>query len=238
MSLTSPMCPAGQQLVAQSRQVAGGASKALGTVEIKITHTRPGRPIAWTEEARTNLGISEHWAVRQGRSNCAQVDPRVDFASKKMLGSPEHPAVTIHFLNSILKPKDPVVDVIHFESFDRQGSVRTQDNSFGHPGQGLKWADYSISKCRHAFLYVSPTAFSTTTVANYWQQLHEGDGYIQLRPAISISLVDRRMFTEPAQQNRWQHSFRLRCDQDLSLVMTDDFEFHIIELPKFQPESD
>ncbi len=40
-----------------------------------------------------------------------RIDPRVDYASKRMLGSPEHPAVTIHFLNSILKPQDPVVGV-------------------------------------------------------------------------------------------------------------------------------
>ncbi len=39
------------------------------------------------------------------------IDPRVDYASKKMLGSPEHPDVTIHFLNSMLKPLQPVVAV-------------------------------------------------------------------------------------------------------------------------------
>lgn len=39
------------------------------------------------------------------------IDPRVDFACKLMLGSPEHPAVTIHFLNSMLGLQVPVVEV-------------------------------------------------------------------------------------------------------------------------------
>ncbi|MCC6510106.1 MAG: PD-(D/E)XK nuclease family transposase, partial [Pirellulaceae bacterium] len=68
--------------------------------------------------------------------------------------------------------------------------------------------------------------------------MHQGDGYTKLRPAISISLIDRQMFFEPGTADRWQHSFRVRCDQDPKLVLTDDFEFHIIELPKFRPESD
>lgn len=30
------------------------------------------------------------------------IDPTVDFAFKKLLGSPEFPQVTVHFLNSVL----------------------------------------------------------------------------------------------------------------------------------------
>lgn len=37
------------------------------------------------------------------------IDPKVDFAFKLMLGSPEHPAVTIHFLNAILEWEAQVV---------------------------------------------------------------------------------------------------------------------------------
>jgi hypothetical protein len=40
-----------------------------------------------------------------------RIDPKVDFAFKLMLGSPEHPAVTIHFLNAILQPESLVTEV-------------------------------------------------------------------------------------------------------------------------------
>ncbi len=60
----------------------------------------------------------------------------------------------------------------------------------------------------------------------------------ELRPAISIGLLDRRMFQQKSESARWHHSFRLRCDQNASLILTSDLEFHIFELPKFPPSSD
>ena len=45
------------------------------------------------------------------------------------------------------------------------------------------------------------------------------------------------MFEQPSEAQRWQHSFRLRCDQNSDLVLTNDFEFHIFELSKFVPSS-
>ena len=40
-----------------------------------------------------------------------KIDPRVDFACKLMLGSPEHSDVTIHFLNAMLRLAVPIVSV-------------------------------------------------------------------------------------------------------------------------------
>ena len=40
-----------------------------------------------------------------------RIDPRVDFACKRMLGSPDHPDVTSHFLNSLLTLEAPIVGI-------------------------------------------------------------------------------------------------------------------------------
>ncbi|HUG69260.1 MAG TPA: PD-(D/E)XK nuclease family transposase [Pirellulaceae bacterium] len=40
-----------------------------------------------------------------------RIDPRVDFAFKLMLGSRDHPRITIHFLNSVLQPPQPITAV-------------------------------------------------------------------------------------------------------------------------------
>lgn len=39
------------------------------------------------------------------------IDPTVDFAFKKLLGSPEHATVTIHFLNTVLQTAPPICQV-------------------------------------------------------------------------------------------------------------------------------
>jgi len=56
MTLTSPMCPAGPQLIAQSKQVVA-AIEDVGQVEVKIVLDPPWSPDRMTDEARDQLGI-------------------------------------------------------------------------------------------------------------------------------------------------------------------------------------
>jgi metal-sulfur cluster biosynthetic enzyme len=56
MTMTSPMCPAGPQLVANSKQVVG-AIEGVGNVEVKIVLDPPWTPDRMTEDARDQLGI-------------------------------------------------------------------------------------------------------------------------------------------------------------------------------------
>jgi len=56
MTLTSPMCPAGPQLIAQSKAVVG-AMEEVADVEVKIVLDPPWTPDRMTDEARDQLGI-------------------------------------------------------------------------------------------------------------------------------------------------------------------------------------
>jgi len=56
MTMTSPMCPAGPQLIAQSKQVVG-ALQEVGHVEVRIVLDPPWTPDRMTEDARDQLGI-------------------------------------------------------------------------------------------------------------------------------------------------------------------------------------
>jgi metal-sulfur cluster biosynthetic enzyme len=56
MTMTSPACPAGPQLIAQSK-TAVGKLEGVSDVEIKLVMTPPWTPDRMTEEARDQLGI-------------------------------------------------------------------------------------------------------------------------------------------------------------------------------------
>lgn len=56
MTMTSPMCPAGPQLIANSKQVLGQLPN-MGNVEIKIVLDPPWTPDKMTQDARDQLGI-------------------------------------------------------------------------------------------------------------------------------------------------------------------------------------
>jgi metal-sulfur cluster biosynthetic enzyme len=56
MTMTSPMCPAGPQMIANSKQVLGQV-EGVGEVEVKIVLDPPWTPDRMTEEAKDQLGI-------------------------------------------------------------------------------------------------------------------------------------------------------------------------------------
>ena len=56
MTMTSPMCPAGPQLIANSKQVLSQLDD-VGEVEIKIVMDPPWTPEKMTDDARDQLGI-------------------------------------------------------------------------------------------------------------------------------------------------------------------------------------
>ena len=56
MTMTSPACPAGPQLISQAQKVVG-ALEGAGTVEVKMVMVPPWTPDRMTEAARDQLGI-------------------------------------------------------------------------------------------------------------------------------------------------------------------------------------
>lgn len=56
MTMTSPACPAGPQLIGQSKQVLA-ALPGVGEVEVKLVMIPPWTPDRMTEDARDQLGI-------------------------------------------------------------------------------------------------------------------------------------------------------------------------------------
>ena len=56
MTMTSPACPAGPQLISQAKTVVG-ALEGVGNVEVKVVMMPPWTPDRMTEDARDQLGI-------------------------------------------------------------------------------------------------------------------------------------------------------------------------------------
>ena len=56
MTMTSPMCPAGPQLVAESKKNVGDLESVID-VEVKVVMDPPWTPDRMTDDARDQLGI-------------------------------------------------------------------------------------------------------------------------------------------------------------------------------------
>ncbi len=65
------------------------------------------------------------------------------------------------------------------------------------------------------------------------EQIGEGDSYLDLRPSISICILD------PYYPKRFGSALDFRLmNQATALILTDCFQIHLLELPKYRPPMD
>jgi predicted transposase/invertase (TIGR01784 family) len=160
------------------------------------------------------------------------IDPTVDFACKRVLGSPDHPAITLHFLNSVLQFRPPITE------------VRILNPTIEKGFDGDKWSlldilakdelgrlyDIEVQTTRPVGMRKRLAYYAACLLV---EQLESGGDYQDLRAAIGICLLDAIEFRD---QVALRHQFQLRSEGGLSL--TDCLQIHLFELPKYVPPSD
>lgn len=161
------------------------------------------------------------------------IDPKVDFAFKKLLGSREHPEITIHFLNAvldgdptissveILNPfnekdfEDDKLSILDVKATDDQGRLLDIEMQTSLPGElGKRLIDYAAQQ--------------------YVEQLREGARYVGLMPSIGISVLDGVLFPEVPDVHL---DFRLRSENP-ALTLSDALQIRLLELPEYILPSD
>ena len=161
------------------------------------------------------------------------IDPTVDYAFKLLLGSPEHPAITLHFLNAILGDEIHVTDVeILNPILGKQDDLDKLSilDVLACDSTGRRY-DIEMQTSLPAGLS-ERLAFYTSSL--YVGQIGEGDDYTLLRPAISICVLDAIMFR---QSSEIHSDFRLR-NRNGDVDLTDGVQIHLLELPKYAVPSD
>ena len=163
------------------------------------------------------------------------VDPKVDYAFKKVFGSESHVWVLIDLLNAVLGSTipEPITEVELRNPFNDKESLDDKLSIFdikARDGSG-RW--YNIEMQMAAF------EFYPKRVLYYWsrlyhQQLKEGIHYRELRPAISISFVNGILLPGSS----YHQEFGLVSRHDSGIVFCSDLSIHLIELPKFTHRSD
>ncbi len=159
------------------------------------------------------------------------IDPRVDYAFKRVFGSENNEPILIDLLNSILAPPADR-RIVYVE-------IMNPFNDKEYSSDKLSILDI---KARDQFgrLYniemqmANPLAFQER-VLYYWavvhgDQLKEGEDYTELQATISIVFIDRIVFDSVAD---FHLHFQLRDRQHPDQVFTEHQSIHFLELPKF-----
>ena len=156
------------------------------------------------------------------------IDPTVDYAFKLMLGNPAHPNVTIHFLNSILGVQPRITQVEYLNPFLGK---QTDDDKLSI--LDILATDEHGRRLNIEVQTSLPAGLSERllfyTSSLYVEQLNEGMNYTELRPAISICILTKSLFSESSSLHL---DFRLR--ETSGLQLTDGLQVHLLELPKLR----
>src|SRR3990172_4129732 len=123
------------------------------------------------------------------------IKPTVDFAFKKIFGSPENAQALVGLLNAILELPDPITSVNVVNPFSYEEfvgdkliilDIRAEDSSGRRLNIEMQVSVYSGLIQRLVYYACSL----------YVAQLEFGQNYASLRPAISICLLDKVLFRD------------------------------------------
>jgi predicted transposase/invertase (TIGR01784 family) len=163
------------------------------------------------------------------------IDPKIDYAFKRLFGSEPNQLLLIDLLNAVLQPP-PAGRVVGLEILNPFNDKESLDDKLSIVD--IKARDQSGRQFNVEMQLLAYPDFRQR-VLYYWarlhqQQLHEGEAYAQLRPTISICFVNHIVFKQvPAYHLRF--SLQEPVHQ---VVFTEDLALHMLELPKFARSAD
>ena len=151
----------------------------------------------------------------------------VDFAFKKIFGSPENSAALIGLLNAILELKHPITDVTilnpySFQEFQTAKLVVLDVKARDSAGR-LFNIEMQISI--HSGMLPRMVYYASET---YTDQLSAGDDYTKLNTTISICLLTSNLFPDSDQAH---HRFQM-MDEKSGRKLDRAIEVHTVELQK------
>ncbi len=156
------------------------------------------------------------------------IRPTVDFAFKKIFGSPQNAKALIGLLNAILQPPDPIESVEILNPFSYQEfaqsklivlDVRCRDSA----GRTLN-VEMQVSVFGGLIERLVYYACSM-----YVDQLSSGASYAAVSPAISICLLQHILFPDTTQA----HHCSSMQDSPSGRKLNNAIEVHTVELTKY-----
>lgn len=162
------------------------------------------------------------------------LNPKTDFAFKKIFGSGQSKDVLISFLNALLYEGQCIIEDLEIIDPYQAPQLKGMKDTFLDVKATLNDQTTVIIEMQvlnvlgfeKRVLYNAAKAFSI--------QLDSGQGYARLNPVIALTITDFEMFPEnPKVISRYS----LREKDDLT-TYSDDIELVFIELPKFKQSLD
>ena len=157
------------------------------------------------------------------------ISPTVDCVFKSILGSEGNTNLLIDFLNGVLAPESPILDVEILNPYNEREFYSDKLTIVDVKAKDKNKTTYQIEIQLSVFPHL-PERMLYTWSDIYRSQLQSGEEFAQLRPVISIWMLTPNLFPEsPA----FHHHFQL-VDQENQKRFSEHCSIHLLELDKWQ----
>ncbi len=160
------------------------------------------------------------------------INPKTDFAFKKIFGSEDSKDILISFLNSILYPETSAIEDLTILNPYQAPKIRGIKDTYldvkatitGNKTVIIEMQILNLEGFEKRILYNAAKAYSI--------QLKTGEDYTLLNPVIAVTITDFEMFPN---LNQVISRFVLKEKEFLVDYPIYDIELVFVELPKFNP---
>jgi predicted transposase/invertase (TIGR01784 family) len=161
------------------------------------------------------------------------IDVTTDFAFKKVFGSQQSKDILISFLNALLPFGDnPIVDLTIVDPYQAP-LVATLKNTYVDVKAYLNDGTQVIIEMQA----LNQPGFDKRVLLNdvakaYSTQLEKGDKYIEIKPAIGLTVTDFVMFPQPELESQVISNF-IFLEENQLISYPKEMRLVFVELPKF-----
>ncbi len=156
-----------------------------------------------------------------------RINPRIDFAFKKLFGSEENKDILIDLINSIVSEKDRVKDLILKNPYNDNGSIEDKLSVLDIKAQDENGNWFNIE-----MQIISQQYYEKRALYNwarlYDSQLESGISFELLKKTICINILNFDCLNEKEYHNVYK-----MYNTNSNKVYFDDIEIHFIELNKY-----
>ena len=161
------------------------------------------------------------------------INPKTDFAFKKIFGSSENKHILKSFLNALIYEGQPVIEDL--EIIDTALSLKISGLKDSYLDVKAKINDGTTVIIEMQVLNVA--SFAKRVIYNaaktYANQLGKGEGYSKLKPVIALTITDFEMFQDRA---KVISHFRFKEVEDVFDYPEPEIDLFFVELPKFKKD--
>ncbi len=163
------------------------------------------------------------------------INPKIDFAFKKIFGDEQHKAILISFLNAILYAGQPTIQDLQILDPYNAPKIRGLKDTFLDVKAKLDNDSHVIIEMQ----VLAVESFGKRVLYNvakaYSAQLRPKEDYTSLNPVIGLTITDFRMFSDDEVKDVLSR-FGLYDQQNGVEYPLNDIELVFVELPKFKKE--